>query len=119
MPHLDIEKLRLADGQRPLVEDKRLGFYLYQLPNALAPGARLALDFALTYANVGFANSRPNTDIVQNGTLLGDRYLPYAGYAKDIELTDDGVRHRHGLVGVKRLPKLDDLAARQVNAASN
>src|SRR5262249_17879294 len=109
----------LSGGQTPLIEDKPLGFYLYQLRSPLPPRAKLAVEFALEYSNAGFPNARPNTDIVHNGTLLGERYFPYAGYARDIELTDDGARHKHALGSVKRLPSLDDLGARQVNVASN
>ena len=35
-----------------------------------------------------------------------------------IELTDDSTRHRHGLEKVRRMPKLDDVAARQYNSGS-
>jgi len=118
MPHLEIQKLSLAGGQTAILEDPALGFYVYKLANPLAAHARIALEFALKYSNVGFENSRPNADLAHNGTLLGDRYMPFAGYAEDIELTDDSTRHKHGLDKVKRLPKLDDVAARNINAAA-
>jgi ABC-2 type transport system permease protein len=118
MPHLEIQRLSLAGGQTAILEDPALGFYVYKLANPLAAHARIALEFALKYSNVGFENSRPNTDLAHNGTLLGDRYMPFVGYAEDIELTDDSTRHKHGLDKVKRLPKLDDLAARNINAAA-
>lgn len=117
-PPLQIEKLQLVGGQTPLIEDQSLGFYLYALPTPLLPQGKLALEFALRYANVGFVDARPNTDLAENGTSLSDRYLPFAGYAADIELTDDSIRHKHGLSTVKRLPKLEDLAARQYNFGS-
>ena len=118
MPHLEIQRLSLAGGQTAILEDPALGFYVYKLANPLAAHARIALEFALKYSNVGFENSRPNTDLAHNGTLLGDRYMPFVGYAEDIELTDDSTRHKHGLDKVKRLPKLDDVAARNINAAA-
>jgi aminopeptidase N len=108
----------LAGGQTAILEDPALGFYVYKLANPLAAHARIALEFALKYSNVGFENSRPNADLAHNGTLLGDRYMPFVGYAEDIELTDDSTRHKHGLDKVKRLPKLDDVAARNINAAA-
>jgi len=118
MPHLEIQRLSLAGGQTAILEDPALGFYVYKLANPLAAHARIALEFALKYSNVGFENSRPNADLAHNGTLLGDRYMPFVGYAEDIELTDDSTRHKHGLDKVKRLPKLDDVAARNINAAA-
>ena len=118
MPHVQINRLSLAGGQAPLLEDQALGFFLYRLPTPIPQHGRIALDFSVRYENVGFENSNPNLDIVNNGTLLDDRYLPFVGYAPDIELTDDSTRHKHGLDKAKRLPKLEDIAARQDNAGA-
>ncbi|HEY1272497.1 MAG TPA: M1 family aminopeptidase, partial [Terriglobales bacterium] len=113
MPRIEVRKLSLRGGQIPVIEDRAHGFYVYKLPAPLPPHGQLVVDFSVRYARVGFENSRPNTDIAENGTFLTDHYMPVIGYVPDIELTDDSVRHRHGLPSVKRLPKLDDLAARQ------
>jgi ABC-2 type transport system permease protein len=118
-PHIAVKKLSFTSGQTPEIEDNDLGFYIYKLGTPLAPHGRVELDTAIQYDNPGFVNSNPNTDIVKNGTALGDRYLPYIGYADDIELADDSTRHRHGLEKEKRLPKLEDVAARSDNMISN
>jgi hypothetical protein len=118
-PHIVVKKLSFAGGQTPEIEDADLGFYIYKLATPLPPHGRVELDSAIQYDNPGFVNSNPNTDIVRNGSGFGDRYLPYIGYADDIELTDDSTRHRHGLEKVKRLPKLEDVAARSDNMISN
>jgi ABC-2 type transport system permease protein len=117
-PHIKINQLSFAGGQSALIDDPSLGFYLYKLPQELPPHGRVLLTFAVEYDNPGFGNSRPNTDIVDNGTFINDRYSPYIGYAPDIELTDDSTRHKHGLDKARRLPTLDDLAARQYNSGS-
>jgi ABC-2 type transport system permease protein len=117
-PHIKIDRLSLASGQTAVVEDPSLGFYLYKLPAPLAPHGRVQLDFALLYDNPGFNNSRPNHDIVRNGSFITDSYLPYIGYSPSVELTDDSTRHKHGLEKVRRLPKLDDTAARRYNSGS-
>jgi hypothetical protein len=117
-PHIKVTQLSFAGGQTALVDDPLLGFYLYKLPQALPPHGRISLTFAVEYDNPGFENSRPNTDIVRNGTFINDRYSPYVGYAPDIELTDDSTRHKHGLDKARRLPMLDDIAARQYNSGS-
>ena len=117
-PPIQIKKLSFAGGQTTLVNDPSLGFYLYKLPTPLPPHGRIQLDFSLEYNNPGFVNSRSNTDIVHNGSFLYDSYLPYIGYSPNIELTDDSTRHKHGLEKVRRLPKLDDLAARQYNSGA-
>jgi len=117
-PHIKVNRLSFAGGQSAIINDPSLGFYLFKLPTPLAPHARIQFDFALRYDNPGFQNSQPNTDIVRNGSFLNDRYSPYIGYAPDIELTDDSTRHKHGLEKPRRLPTLDDVAARQYNSGS-
>lgn len=116
--HLKISKLEFAGGQTSILKDDSLGFYVFQLPKALAPHDRITLDFALQYWEPGFPNSDPNTDMAKNGTFLNDRYWPYIGYAQEVELTDDSTRHKHGLNNAKRLPKLEDVAARNANMVS-
>jgi ABC-type transport system involved in multi-copper enzyme maturation permease subunit len=118
MPHIKIEQLSFAGGQTAILEDPAHGFYLYKLPTPLPPHGRVQLTYALQYDNPGFENDQPNTDIVHNGTFVNDRYAPYIGYAQEIELTDDSTRHRHGLDKARRMPKLEDVAARQYNSVS-
>jgi len=115
-PHIQINQLSFQGGQTPMLEDAALGFDLYRLAAPLAPHERVELDFSLTFPNPGFVNARPNTDIVSNGSFLNNSYVPFVGYEPEVELTDDSTRHRHGLEIVKRLPKLEDVAARQNNA---
>jgi ABC-2 type transport system permease protein len=117
-PHIKVNQLSFTGGQTALIEDPTLGFYLYKVPQPLPPHGRILLTFAIAYDNPGFENSRPNTDIVRDGTFINDRYSPYIGYAPDIELTDDTTRHKHGLDKARRLPVLDDIAARQYNSGS-
>jgi hypothetical protein len=103
----------------PVLEDNALGFYVYRLNTPLAPHGRIALEYSVSYKNVGFVNDNPNLDIVNNGIFLNDRYAPFIGYASDIELTDDSTRHKHGLDKAKRMPKLEDIAARNENGISS
>ncbi|PYP92129.1 MAG: hypothetical protein DMG65_04820 [Candidatus Angelobacter sp. Gp1-AA117] len=114
-PKIELRKLQVAEGQQPVIEDNQLGFYLYRLPQPLAPHARLPLQFSISYAFKGFANSGENTDFAYNGSFLSDGYIPHIGYQQSVELGDDSTRHRHGLEKVKRIPKLEDVAARQNN----
>jgi ABC-2 type transport system permease protein len=115
---IGISKLALADGQNVILRDDNLGFYIYQLSEPLPPGGRIALDFALRYENKGFVNSRPNTDIAANGSFLNSAYVPFVGYAAEIELTDDSTRRKHGLSKAKRMPSLENVAARNDNGVS-
>ncbi|HTS35327.1 MAG TPA: ABC transporter permease [Candidatus Solibacter sp.] len=112
-PRIDIKRLEFEGGQKPLIQDADHGFFMFQLPQPLAPHARIALDFDLAYPNPGFVNSNPNGDIVHNGTFLSGSYLPFIGYFQDVQLVDDSARHSHGLPKSPGLPKLEDQSARQ------
>jgi ABC-2 type transport system permease protein len=114
-PQINVQELSFAGGRSAVVEDAALRFYVYRLPKPLAPHARIELDFRLRYPNRGFVNSRPNTDIVDNGSFINSSYVPFVGYFQDIELTDDSTRHRHGLEKMKRLAPIGDTAALQNN----
>jgi len=116
--HIRIGKLALAGEQTTALKDDGLGFYIYQLATPLPPHGRIPLEFALTFENLGFVNSRPNTDIASNGSFLSNSYAPCVGYSPYVELTDDSTRHKHGLDKVKRMPKLEDVAARNDNGIS-
>jgi ABC-2 type transport system permease protein len=117
--HVQINQLQFPGGQSMVLRDDSLGFYIYQLPTPLPPHGRISVDFSLKYENVGFVNSDPNTDIAGNGSFLNSAYVPYIGYWQDVELTDDSTRHKHGLETLKRMPKLEDVAARNDNGISN
>jgi len=118
-PHREIHKLTFSGGQTSLIEDNTLGFYLFRLSQPVPAHGRIALDYDLSYRNIGYVNSNPNLDITYNGSFLNDRYAPFVGYAPDIELTDDSTRHKHGLEKAKRMPTLEDLPARNENGISS
>jgi ABC-2 type transport system permease protein len=116
--HIGVSKLAFAGGPNTILRDDDLGVYIYQLPTPLPPHGRIALEFAVQYENKGFVNSRPNTDIAANGSFLSSAYAPFVGYEAEVELTDDSVRHKHGLSKTKRRPPLEDIAARNDNGVS-
>jgi len=115
-PIIEVKKLNFTGGQTPVIQDDALGFYIFQLGSPLPPDGRTELQFDLRYPNPGFVNALANGDIVNNGSFLTNAYAPYVGYWKEMELTDDSARHRHGLGPSRRLPPLSDVAARQFNA---
>ena len=117
-PQLEIRKVNIDGGQTPVLEDAKLGFFVYKLATPLAAHSRVALDFDLVYRNPGFVNSMPNTDIVRNGSFVNSSYLPFIGYQQDVQLVDDSARHRQGLGKSPGLHKLEDVAARQNNYGS-
>lgn len=113
LPKIEIDKLQLATGQKLVLQDDRLGFYVYQLPSPLPPHGRIAAEFALKYAFHGFANNNEQIDLVGNGTFVSDAFAPHVGYQPSIELEGQGVRRKFGLKPLKETPKLEDVAARR------
>ena len=113
-----VRELSFAGGQTPVIQDNDMGFHLYRLNSPLAPGGRIPLKFAFLFEHRGFANTDTDTRIVQNGSFLNSSYLPYIGYYPAAELGDDSARRKNGLDKIKRMPALDDVAARQNNLIS-
>lgn len=100
-----------------VLDDKKLGFSIIKLKQALAAGDRLALDFVSTVENPGFTNSGAANTVNLNGTFFNNReFFPQFGYASDLEMRDRNERRKRGLGEPERMPKLEDEAARAYHA---
>lgn len=100
-----------------VLDDKKLGFSIIKLKQALAVGDRLALDFVTTVENPGFTNSGAANTVNLNGTFFNNReFFPQFGYASDIEMRDRNERRKRGLGEPERMPKLEDESARAYHA---
>jgi hypothetical protein len=104
-----------SQAAKLVVADRKLGFYRYQLAQPLAPGQRLALSFTLSWAPGGVLGLGKDTPVVANGTFFTNEILPHVGYRKEVELTDDRDRKRHGLLPRARMAAPDDPEAQNVN----
>jgi ABC-2 type transport system permease protein len=99
-----------------VVSDDRLnGYTIYRLKTPLAAGASMDFDFVLRYASVGFRNSPDDTHVVDNGTFVNNFMFPHFGYSAEDQLQDRNDRRKYGLPQIPRMPKIDDVAARQFN----
>src|SRR5205085_340790 len=54
-------------------------------------------NFKVSFSSQGFAEGKSNTDVVYNGTLIGNKYLPGIGYNRSLELQDIDERKKYGL----------------------
>ena len=96
-----------------VLDDKESGFMILKLAAALAPGARLPLDFTVDARRPGFSNSGTADTFNLNGTFFNNReFFPLIGYQTDFELTDRNERRKRGLGEPERMAKLEDEAAR-------
>jgi hypothetical protein len=96
-------------------DDREDGYTIYRLKQPLQPGESMDFDFVLQYWSRGFRNSPDDTHVVDNGTFINSFAFPHFGYTDQNELTDRNVRRKYGLGPAHRLPKIDDVAARQMN----
>ena len=95
------------------LDDKKLGFQVIKLAEALAPGARLPLDFTVEVRRPGFTNGGDPDTINFNGTFFNNHaFFPLIGYQTGQELTDRNERRKRGLGEPVRMAKLEDQAAR-------
>lgn len=93
--------------------DKKFGFSILKLSQALAPNASLALDFSVDVRNPGFTNSGTPNTINLNGTFFeNSQFFPRLGYNSGAELLDRSERKKRGLGEPERMAKLEDEAAR-------
>ncbi len=108
VPHgVKIAKLSFGRGEHQTIDDRRLGFYVFDLATPLQPRETATLDFEVSAENPGFTNDGARTRVVGNGTFIDSESLPHIGYSDDGELQDDADRHKFGLAP-KHLPPAGD-----------
>jgi ABC-2 type transport system permease protein len=109
----DVElKLRLPPN-RISVDEKNLNLTVYALSTPMAPGQRIDLPFTSAISPHGIRNDGVATKIVDNGTFFNNNdFLPSFGYEPLFEINDANERRKRGLGEARRMPKLEDEAAR-------
>ena len=96
-----------------VLNDKKLGYVIYELEKSLLPNENLEIQIKTKYVTKGFENNRGNTDIVENGTFLNNvTILPTLGYSSGVELSDKQDRKKYELPERSRMPKLDSTNVR-------
>ena len=113
-PRLKILSFDLP-SHRVVVEDRRLGYGIYELTTPLAPGQEMDFGFRIEISNPGFVNGDADNTVVANGTFFHTGQLPSLGYLDDRELGDPARRRRQGLPPGAPMAKIDDARARQNN----
>ena len=94
----------------------RFGYYIYTFDTPMAPGETRQLSFDVWRGQKGFRNNRNQTSIVENGTFLNNfEIAPILGMDRNQLLRDRAKRRRLGLPAELRMPKLENVAARQFN----
>ena len=108
-----------AGGVTLVKDDEPLGVRLYKLNRPMQPGEEREVSFKLDYHPNGMSANAPNTSVVDNGSFFNSRMFPMFGYQPDAELSDRNDRRKRKLGEARRMPKLEDQAARANTYVSN
>lgn len=96
-------------GATVQMDDKKLGYRIYDLAKPLASGEQLSMEISGEKRTTGFENRVSNTSIVKNGSFFYSMSMvPGFGYQADYELQDRNKRRKKGLPERQRMPDLDE-----------
>lgn len=99
-------------GQTLLEHEVPLGYRIYRLATPLAPGEQRDFRFRLDFHPTGITNDQAQTAFVENGTFFDSDLFPQFGYNARLEIDDRNERRKRDLGEPRRMPKLEDEAAR-------
>jgi len=115
---LKIRGIRFTPPARLESEDRPLDVQVYRMQQPFPAGATGTAEFDLEFLPHGFANSGPDTFVVENGTFFNSESLPHFGYQEGSELSDDDTRRKHHLKEKPRMADIHDEQARRNNYIS-
>lgn len=99
-------------GAKLARHDEPIGYRIYRLDRPLQPGEQRDIRFALDFHSNGITNQVAQQQIVANGTFVNSQMLPSFGYQERAQITDRNDRRKRGLGEPRRMPRLEDQAAR-------
>src|SRR5690606_35461186 len=102
----------LGGGQTLAAHDVPLGYRIYRLSRPLQPDERREFRFRMEFAPKGITNSQAQAQFVDNGSFFNIRLFPSFGYNPRAESEDRNDRRKRDLGEPRRMPKLENEAAR-------
>jgi len=99
-------------GASLIRHDEALGYRIYRLKSPILPGAERVISFKVELAPNGITNGTAQSQIVDNGTFFNSLSFPSFGYSDNAEIQDRNERRKRKLGEPRRMPKLEDQAAR-------
>jgi ABC-2 type transport system permease protein len=107
-----VRELKQLSFDRPadlLIEDPRLGVYMYRFAIPLQPGDTTTCSFTLSVERNGFAEGYNFKQVVENGTFLNSYLLfPTFRYNSDKELGSSKDRIKYDLPPQHRVPRFSE-----------
>ncbi len=102
-------------GAELIKRDEDLGYRIYRLKAPMQPGEERDIAFKVESAPNGITNDTAQTRIVENGSFFDSNAFPSFGYNEGYEIVDRNERRKRDLGEPRRMPKLEDQAARAAN----
>ncbi|TND10625.1 MAG: hypothetical protein FD123_267 [Bacteroidetes bacterium] len=115
-PDVKIKYLRLAEPAKQVLDDRKQGYFIYDLDKPMQPGDSVQLRLDIAYESNGFTNEGGATQVVYNGTFFNSNYLPFIGYTELGELSGEEDRKKHGLPAKERMKSVYDSVNYMTNA---
>ena len=111
---IDDKALQSIDmgGAELVKHDEDLGYRIYRLKAPMQPGEERDITFKIELAPNGIANDTDQTRIVENGSFFDSSAFPSFDYNEGVEIVDRNERRKRDLGEPRRMPKLEDQAAR-------
>ncbi len=118
---IDDKTLQSIDmgGAELIKRDEDMGYRIYRLKAPMQPGEERDIAFKIESAPNGITNDTAQTSIVENGSFFDSERFPWFGYNKGFEIVDRNERRKRDLGEPRRMPKLEDQAARAANYVSD
>ena len=113
LPEIQTRSISLDHAARTALVDEETGYRILVLERPLEPDDSLLVSFDVAFRPRGFRSRGIQTDVVENGSYIDRRWLPFIGYQPAFELTDASGRKRFGLAPKSSLPGPHDVGARQ------
>lgn len=108
-----------VEGARPTKTFERFNYRILTFDAPMQPGEKRRLSFQTWIGQKGFKNEGNIQRIADNGSFINNFEIsPQIGMDRNGLLQDRAKRKRYGLPPEVRLPKLEDVAARQFNLIS-
>ena len=96
---------------KKFIDDKKNGFYAYELAKPLTAGDSIKFEFDIEFSPKNFILKSNQTLIVENGSFFNNGIFPSIGYNKENELSENATRKKYKLESKPRMAGIKDTSA--------
>lgn len=114
---IKVNQMTLSRSGKLSQYDSTFGYRIFSLAQPLAPGDTISLAFNVDMISKGFTHEFEGLSTpVYNGTFVHNTdFMPSIGYSREMEVSDNAERKKHGLAYRKTANPLNDSASYNTN----